>query len=180
MTSAPMRDPLADHLLTPQNAALLLIDYQPSIPDKFAQWDAAYVLGALSSAERREFEEYLAALPDGRLGAGRRPGFAGPGITSVPDDELMAELIATPRIGPWTLQGGLLLAPQREDVVLPGDPALRQAVQAACQLDHLRIQQEVLAIAEEWRPYGTLATTYRSSAAFEPVEALPVARLGST
>jgi hypothetical protein len=106
MTSAPMRDPLADHLLTPQNAALLLIDYQPSIPDKFAQWDAAYVLGALSSAERREFEEYLAALPDGRLGAGRHSGFAGPGITSVPDDELMAELIATPRIGPWTLQGG--------------------------------------------------------------------------
>ena len=30
MTSAPVRDPLADHLLTPQNAALLLIDYQPS------------------------------------------------------------------------------------------------------------------------------------------------------
>jgi nicotinamidase-related amidase len=28
MTSAPVRDPLADHLLTPQNAALLLIDYQ--------------------------------------------------------------------------------------------------------------------------------------------------------
>ena len=25
-----MRDPLADHLITPQNAALLLIDYQPS------------------------------------------------------------------------------------------------------------------------------------------------------
>src|SRR6476619_8492152 len=30
MTSAPVRDPLADHLLTPQNAAFLLIDYQPS------------------------------------------------------------------------------------------------------------------------------------------------------
>ena len=30
MTSAPVRDPIADHLLTPQNAALLLIDYQPS------------------------------------------------------------------------------------------------------------------------------------------------------
>jgi nicotinamidase-related amidase len=29
MTSAPVRDPLADHLLTPQNAAFLLIDYQP-------------------------------------------------------------------------------------------------------------------------------------------------------
>ena len=30
MTSAPVRDPLADHLVTPQNAALLLIDYQPA------------------------------------------------------------------------------------------------------------------------------------------------------
>jgi nicotinamidase-related amidase len=30
MTSAPVRDPLADHLLTPQNAAFVLIDYQPS------------------------------------------------------------------------------------------------------------------------------------------------------
>ena len=29
MTSAPMRDPLADHLITPQNAAFLLIDFQP-------------------------------------------------------------------------------------------------------------------------------------------------------
>jgi nicotinamidase-related amidase len=30
MTSAPVRDPLADPLITPQNAALLLIDYQPA------------------------------------------------------------------------------------------------------------------------------------------------------
>jgi nicotinamidase-related amidase len=30
MTSAPVRDPVADHLITPQNAALLLIDYQPA------------------------------------------------------------------------------------------------------------------------------------------------------
>jgi len=30
MTSAPIRDPLADHLITPQNAAFLFIDYQPS------------------------------------------------------------------------------------------------------------------------------------------------------
>ncbi len=30
MTSAPVRDPIADHLLTPQNAVFLLIDYQPA------------------------------------------------------------------------------------------------------------------------------------------------------
>jgi nicotinamidase-related amidase len=30
VTSQAIRDPLADHLITPQNAALVLIDYQPS------------------------------------------------------------------------------------------------------------------------------------------------------
>ena len=30
MTSEPIRDPLSDHLLTPSNSALVVIDYQPS------------------------------------------------------------------------------------------------------------------------------------------------------
>ena len=30
MTSEPIRDPLADHLITPQNSAFLLIDWQPT------------------------------------------------------------------------------------------------------------------------------------------------------
>ena len=30
MTSEPIRDPVTDHLLTPHNAALVVIDYQPS------------------------------------------------------------------------------------------------------------------------------------------------------
>src|SRR6266704_1525703 len=30
VASAPVRDPLADHLLTPENAAFLFIDYQPA------------------------------------------------------------------------------------------------------------------------------------------------------
>ena len=29
MTSAPTRDVVADHLITPQNSALIVIDYQP-------------------------------------------------------------------------------------------------------------------------------------------------------
>ena len=58
-------------------------------------------------------------------------------LSSLPDDELMAELTAIPGIGPWTVQGALLIALQREDVVLPGDLALRKAIQAAYQLDHL-------------------------------------------
>ena len=49
-----------------------------------------------------------------------------------------------------------------------GRSCARKAVQAAYQLDHLPIQQEVLAIAEKWRPYRSLATSYLFSAAFEP------------
>jgi len=29
MTSEPIRDPFIDHLLTPQNSALVVVDYQP-------------------------------------------------------------------------------------------------------------------------------------------------------
>jgi DNA-3-methyladenine glycosylase II len=95
-------------------------------------------------------------------------------LSNLPDDELMAQLTAIPGIGPWTVQGALIIALQREDVVLPGDLALRKAVQAAYQLGHLPTQQEVLDIAEKWRPYRSLATSYLFSAAFEPAEAPPV------
>jgi DNA-3-methyladenine glycosylase II len=96
-------------------------------------------------------------------------------LSSLPDDELIAELTTIPGIGPWTVQGALLIALRREDVVLPGDLALRKAVQSAYRLDHLPSQQEVLAIAEKWRPYRSLATSYLFSGAFEPAEAPPVA-----
>jgi DNA-3-methyladenine glycosylase II len=92
-------------------------------------------------------------------------------LVTLPDDELMAELTAIPGIGPWTVQGAMLVALQREDVVLPGDLALRKAIQAAYQLDRLPTQAEVLAIAEKWRPYRSLATSYLFSAAFEQNEA---------
>jgi DNA-3-methyladenine glycosylase II len=95
-------------------------------------------------------------LSDGRLDADA--------LSSLPDDEVLAELTAIPGIGPWTVQGALLVALKREDVVLPGDLALRKAVQTAYGLDHRPSQDEVLAIAEKWRPYRSLATSYLFSA----------------
>jgi len=89
-------------------------------------------------------------------------------LRSLPDEEFIAELIAIPGIGPWTAQGALLIALRREDVVLPGDLALRKAVQRAYALDHLPSQQEVLDIAEKWRPFRSLATTYLFAASYEP------------
>jgi DNA-3-methyladenine glycosylase II len=92
-------------------------------------------------------------------------------LSGLPDDEVIAELTAISGIGPWTVQGALLIALGREDVVLPGDLALRKAIQAAYRLGHLPAQQEVLDIAGKWRPYRSLATSYLFSAAFEPTEA---------
>ena len=100
-------------------------------------------------------------------------------LVTLPDDELMAELTVIPGIGPWTVQGALLVALEREDVVLPGDLALRKAIRAAYRLEQLPSQQEVLAIADKWRPYRSLATSYLFSAVFEPaerVEPSPTAR----
>jgi DNA-3-methyladenine glycosylase II len=99
-------------------------------------------------------------LSDGRLDVGR--------LSTMPDDEFIAELTAVPGIGPWTAQGALLVALRREDVVLPGDLALRKAIRAAYQLDRLPSQDEVLRIAEKWRPFRSTATSYLFASAFEP------------
>ena len=44
MTSAPVRDPLSDHLLTPENAAFLFIDYQPNQLATVRSMDPALLL----------------------------------------------------------------------------------------------------------------------------------------
>jgi len=44
VTSAPVRDPLSDHLLTPENAAFLFIDYQPNQLATVRSMDPALLL----------------------------------------------------------------------------------------------------------------------------------------
>jgi DNA-3-methyladenine glycosylase II len=133
-------------------------------PEELLETDPAKLREAgLSWRKIGTLRDLAARLSDGRLSQDV--------LSSLPDDELMAELTAISGIGPWTVQGAMLIALRREDVVLPGDLALRKAVQAAYQLDHLPAQQEVLAIAERWRPYRSLATSYLFSAAFEPAAA---------
>ncbi len=87
-------------------------------------------------------------------------------LSKAPDDEVLAELTKVPGIGPWTVQGALIIALQREDIVMPGDLALRKAVQKVYGLDHIPLPQEVLTIAEKWRPYRSLATSYLFAAAY--------------
>jgi DNA-3-methyladenine glycosylase II len=104
-------------------------------------------------------------LSDGRLDVDA--------LSGMPDDEFIAALTAISGIGPWTAQGALLIALRREDVVLPGDLALRKAIQRAYELDHLPKQHEVVAIAEKWRPYRSLATSYLFASAYDGTDPSP-------
>src|SRR5215204_2981775 len=78
-----------------------------AIPDKFAQWDAAYVLGALSPAERREFEEHLASCPSCKAEVSELAAIPGLLAQLSPDDaamlsmadETLVESAETPALG---------------------------------------------------------------------------------
>jgi DNA-3-methyladenine glycosylase II len=76
------------------------------------------------------------------------------------DDEVEATLTALPGIGPWTAHGFLLVALDRPDVFLPGDIALRRAIQRVYGFDHVPMEDELTQLAEHWRPYRSLAVSY--------------------
>ena len=52
MASEPRRNPLTDHLLTPQNAALVVIDYQPSQVQTVASMDRGLLVNNIVSVAR--------------------------------------------------------------------------------------------------------------------------------
>ena len=52
MTSEPTRDPVTDHLLTPQNAALVVIDYQPSQVQTVTSMDRDLLVDNIVSVAR--------------------------------------------------------------------------------------------------------------------------------
>ena len=136
----------------------------PSAADVLGTDPSTFRDAGLSSRKIGTLRELAERLSDGRL----EPKT----LATLADDELIAELTEIRGIGPWTAQGALIIALGREDVVLPGDLALRKAVRTVYRLDHLPAEEEVLAIAEKWRPYRSLATAYLFSAAFEEAQAV--------
>jgi DNA-3-methyladenine glycosylase II len=81
-------------------------------------------------------------------------------LARMTDDEIEAELTEVPGIGPWTAHGFLIVALDRPDVLLSGDLALRRAVQRAYGFDHPPTEDEMVQVAERWRPYRSLAVSY--------------------
>jgi DNA-3-methyladenine glycosylase II len=76
------------------------------------------------------------------------------------DEEIEAKLTAIPGIGPWTVRGFLIIGLDRPDVFPSGDLALRRAVKRLYGLDQMPSEEELLEIAERWRPFRSLAAGY--------------------
>jgi DNA-3-methyladenine glycosylase II len=134
----------------------------PSAGDVLGTDPARFRDAGLSWRKISTLRDLAERLSDGRLDA--------VALATATDHELIAKLTEIPGIGPWTAQGALIIALGREDVVLPGDLALRKAVRTVYGLDHLPAEDEVLAIAEKWRPYRSLATSYLFSAAYDEAQ----------
>jgi DNA-3-methyladenine glycosylase II len=88
-------------------------------------------------------------------------------LVAMTDDEVVQALTQVPGIGPWTAHGFLIVALDRPDVLLTGDLALRRTIQRVYGLDHSPTEAEILALAEAWRPYRTLAVSYLFASEYE-------------
>ena len=88
-------------------------------------------------------------------------------FSEMTDDEIEAALTEVPGIGPWTAHGFLIVALDRPDVLLSGDLALRRAVQHAYGFDHPPTDEEMVQVAERWRPYRSLAVSYLFASEYE-------------
>jgi DNA-3-methyladenine glycosylase II len=81
-------------------------------------------------------------------------------LHDLPDEEVIAELVAVRGIGMWSAHMFLMFQLERPDVLAVGDLGIRRAVERAYGLDALPDTAALEAIAEPWRPHRTLACRY--------------------
>jgi DNA-3-methyladenine glycosylase II len=77
---------------------------------------------------------------------------------TLPDEEVRNELIQLKGIGNWTIDVYLMHALQRTDLFPLGDIALVNSLKETKCLPKDISKEEMLAIAEPWRPYRTIAS----------------------
>ena len=78
-------------------------------------------------------------------------------LEDLPDDEVLAELVAVKGIGEWSAHIFLMFQLERPDVLAVGDLGIRRAVERAYGLPGLPSAAELAALAEPWRPWRSMA-----------------------
>ena len=78
-------------------------------------------------------------------------------LSLLPDEDIRATMIQLKGIGHWTIDVYLMHALQRTDLFPLGDIALVNSLKETKQLTKDISKDEMLKIAEPWRPYRTIA-----------------------
>ncbi len=81
-------------------------------------------------------------------------------LDELPDDEVIAELVAVRGLGVWSAHMFLMFHLQRPDVLPVGDLGIRRAVMRHYELEELPDPAAIERIAEPWRPHRTLACLF--------------------
>jgi DNA-3-methyladenine glycosylase II len=81
-------------------------------------------------------------------------------LHELPDEDVVAQLVAVKGIGTWTADMFLMFHLHRPDVLPVGDLGLRRAVERAYRLPEPPRAAELERIAEPWRPCRSLACLY--------------------
>jgi DNA-3-methyladenine glycosylase II len=81
-------------------------------------------------------------------------------MDDLPDDEVIAELVAVKGIGEWTAHMFLLFQLDRPDVLAVGDLGIRAAMRRVYDLPELPTPAEMEEIAAPWRPYRSTACRF--------------------
>jgi len=81
------------------------------------------------------------------------------GLAALDDDALVAALTQVKGIGKWTAETLMVIELSRPDVLLDGDVVIRRAVQRGWGLPGPPTREQIVALAEPWRPYRSTACT---------------------
>jgi DNA-3-methyladenine glycosylase II len=78
-------------------------------------------------------------------------------METLPDDMVREKLIALKGIGHWTIDVYLMFVLHHTDIFPVGDLAVRNAIIAVKSLAKVSSKEEILGIAEIWKPHRTVA-----------------------
>jgi DNA-3-methyladenine glycosylase II len=124
--------------------------------------DALRSAVGLSHAKVRYLRSLAEHVLDGSLDLDR--------LGDLPDEEVIAKLVAVKGIGVWSAHMFLMFHLRRPDVLAVGDLGIRRAVKLRYDLPELPTPAELTDIAEAWRPHRTLACIYL----WRSLQAVPV------
>lgn len=81
-------------------------------------------------------------------------------MESLPDEEVIAELVAVKGIGIWTAHMFLIFHLERPDILAVGDLGIRAAMRRAYDLEELPGPAQMEQIAQPWRPHRSTACRF--------------------